>query len=90
MMISTYLDVCPCRYGRIKPYTERSIILKILTLFSLYPFFKNVIFSHEFVREFFFVYKFMYEFMCEFVKEFFTNFVHEFMYELANSYEFFK
>ena len=65
---------------QIKPYTGRSIILMILILFSLYPFFKHVIFVHEFVHEF----------MCEFVKEFFTNFVHEFMYEIrTNSSEFF-
>ena len=61
---------------QVKPYTGRSIILMILMLFSLYPFFKNVIFAHEFVREF--------------VKEFFTNFVHELMYEIrTSSYEFF-
>ena len=65
---------------QIKPYTGGSIISIILILFSPYPFFKNVIFAHEFVHEF----------LCEFVKEFFTNFVYEFKYEIrTNSYEFF-
>ena len=40
--------------------------------FPPYPFFKNVMFTHEFVH------KFMWEFACEFVKEFFMNFVNEF------------
>ena len=48
---------------------------------SPYPFFKNVIFVHEFMCEFakeFFT-NFVHEFMCEFAKKFFTNFVHEFV-----------
>ena len=64
-------------------HTRGSIVLMILICFSPYPFFKNVIFVHEFVH------KFMCEFVCKFVKEFFTNFVHEFKYEICmSSYEF--
>ena len=45
--------------------------------FSTYPFFKNVIFAHEFVHKF--------------VKEFSMNFVHEFKDEIhTNSYDFFE
>ena len=64
---------------QIKPYTGIFIILMILILFSSYPFFKNVIFAHEFVNEF------MCELAREFVKEFFTNFVHEFKYEIRTN-----
>ena len=70
-------------------YADKTLHRKIYNIndtdtFPSYPFFKNVIFVHEF----------MHELMCEFVKEFFTNFVHKFKYEICariqaqNLYEF--
>ena len=66
------------------------MMLMILILFPQYPFFRNVIFAHEFVQEFFFLYEFKCKFSRKFVKVFFTNFVHEFMHEIrVILYEFF-
>ena len=67
----------------IKHYTGRSVILMILIhVLSPYPFFKKVMFAHEFVHEF----------MCEFMKEFSQiscmNLSTKFIGNHANSYKF--
>ena len=63
-------------------HTERSIILMKVMLSSLYPFFENVIFGHQFVYKFFLRVLIHVQFVPEFVNIFLTNFVHEFMYEI--------